>query len=183
MADPMTESFENEDDRSGEWDQHDDDPGPQILWGRVAALAAIVILAFLIGRASAGAGVPERELKKAQREAAALETENQDLRSQVALLDAGSLAPDAAPAELDGTVALPPEGSTEATGEGVAENDSPGAQKIEGLTYVVKPGDNLSKIARKFYGDAGLDRFIARANNIANPAELSVGQKLIIPNR
>ena len=46
--------------------------------------------------------------------------------------------------------------------------------------YVVKNGDNLSKISRKFYGDeSGADE-ISEANNLSTE-DLYVGQKLVIP--
>jgi nucleoid-associated protein YgaU len=181
MAEAMTESFETDDEQSQEWDS-EEEPGPRVLWGRVAALAGIVLLAFLIGRATAGDGVPTRDMKRAERQLGALETENEDLRSQVALLETGALDPNAPPAELDGTVALPDEDAIAAeTAEGGSENDA--GTKVEGLNYVVKQNDSLSKIARKFYGDASLGRFLARANNIADPAAITVGQKIIIPNR
>jgi LysM repeat protein len=48
-----------------------------------------------------------------------------------------------------------------------------------GATYVVKPGDTLSKIARQF-GTSYLA--IARLNGIANPNFISVGQVLKIPD-
>jgi LysM repeat protein len=48
-------------------------------------------------------------------------------------------------------------------------------------TYTVKRGDTLGKIAIKFYGDAHKYPVIQRANNIANPSRIWVGQVLIIP--
>jgi len=47
--------------------------------------------------------------------------------------------------------------------------------------YVVKPGDNLSKISRHFYGDANQYLKIARANNLDNPDQIKTGQQLKIP--
>jgi len=47
--------------------------------------------------------------------------------------------------------------------------------------YVVKPGDNLSKISRHFYGDANQYTKIARANNLDNPDQIKTGQQLKIP--
>jgi nucleoid-associated protein YgaU len=48
-------------------------------------------------------------------------------------------------------------------------------------TYTVKPGDNLSKISRLFYGDANQYPKIAQANNLADPDKIKVGQSLRIP--
>src|SRR5215472_19280713 len=47
--------------------------------------------------------------------------------------------------------------------------------------YVVKPGDNLSKISRHFYGDANQYQKIARANNLDNPDQIKTGQQLKEP--
>ena len=47
--------------------------------------------------------------------------------------------------------------------------------------YIVKAGDTLSAIARRFLGANGDWREIARLNNITNPASLQIGQRLLIP--
>ena len=47
--------------------------------------------------------------------------------------------------------------------------------------YTVKPGDNLSKISRLFYGDASQYPKIVKANNLADPDKIKVGQSLRIP--
>ena len=48
-------------------------------------------------------------------------------------------------------------------------------------TYTVRPGDNLSKISKQFYGDSNKYMTIARANNLQDPDKIKVGQELIIP--
>jgi|SRR5262249_10020304 len=48
-------------------------------------------------------------------------------------------------------------------------------------TYTVQPGDNLSKISKRFYGDANQYMKIANANKIADPDKIKVGQQLVIP--
>ncbi len=50
--------------------------------------------------------------------------------------------------------------------------------KAFALTYVVKPGDNPEKIAKKFGVSV---KELLRVNNIKNPKRLMVGQKLKIP--
>jgi nucleoid-associated protein YgaU len=50
-----------------------------------------------------------------------------------------------------------------------------------GLTYAVKSGDTLSKIAKRFYGDANHYHQIAAANGIDNPDRINVGQELKLP--
>ena len=53
-----------------------------------------------------------------------------------------------------------------------------------GTTYVVKAGDNLSKIAKHFYGDPGKWKKIHAANSdkIPNPDLIHPGLQLIIPD-
>lgn len=55
---------------------------------------------------------------------------------------------------------------------------SPAPPTITTVTYIVQPGDTLSKIALK-YGITAVD--IVKANNIVNPNLLYIGQRLIIP--
>ena len=50
-------------------------------------------------------------------------------------------------------------------------------------TYTVQAGDTLCSIARRFLGAASRYMDIARANNIADPNILAIGQVLIIPRR
>jgi len=45
----------------------------------------------------------------------------------------------------------------------------------------VKPGDNLSKISKYFYGDANQYTKIAEANKLADPNKIKAGQQLVIP--
>jgi nucleoid-associated protein YgaU len=54
----------------------------------------------------------------------------------------------------------------------------------EGKTYIVKSGDNLSKIAKQFYGDPGKWKKIHAANSdkIPNPDLIHPGLKLTIPD-
>jgi len=48
-------------------------------------------------------------------------------------------------------------------------------------TYTVQPGDNLSKISKRFYGDPNKYPQIAKANNLEDPDKIKVGQQLLIP--
>jgi nucleoid-associated protein YgaU len=50
-----------------------------------------------------------------------------------------------------------------------------------GTMYVVKSGDNLSKISKLYYGSPNDYSKIAQANNISNPDKIQVGQQLKIP--
>lgn len=50
-------------------------------------------------------------------------------------------------------------------------------------TYTVQPGDTLSKISQRFYGDASkhMDIYYANRDKIEDPDNISVGQELTIP--
>lgn len=54
---------------------------------------------------------------------------------------------------------------------------------VGGQTYVVRKGDTLYKLARRFYNDQSRWREIweANRNRIPDPDQLRVGMKLIIP--
>lgn len=47
--------------------------------------------------------------------------------------------------------------------------------------YTIKPGDNLSKISKLFYGNANKYNEIAQANGIDNPDKIQAGQQINIP--
>lgn len=49
--------------------------------------------------------------------------------------------------------------------------------------YVVQRRDTLARIARRFYGDAGLSEPLARYNGVRDPDLIVVGQVLEIPSR
>lgn len=48
-------------------------------------------------------------------------------------------------------------------------------------TYVVRKGDTLGQIAKRFYGRMGAFTLIVAANRIRNPDRLRIGQELVIP--
>ena len=47
--------------------------------------------------------------------------------------------------------------------------------------YEIKPGDNLSKVSKLFYGSPSHYETIAQHNNISNPDHIQVGQKINVP--
>lgn len=159
MSDRGTESFDAyEGDASYEWDYDEEPRKPKVLWGRVVALIAFLVLAFMLGRATAGGGVAQGRVDALERQLAELEAENEQLQDAAqAILSEPTPEP------------TPTEPATTTTVEG------------EGESYVVKDGDTLRAIALKFYGDASLDDLIAEANDITDPTQLSVGTRLVIP--
>ena len=58
-----------------------------------------------------------------------------------------------------------------------------GAQGQAGQVYEVKPGDNLSKISKQFYGDPDeyMRIYYANQDKLKDPDMIKVGQKLTIP--
>lgn len=50
-----------------------------------------------------------------------------------------------------------------------------------GTSYTVVAGDTLSKIAKRFYGDANHYHAIAKASGISNPDLIKVGQVITLP--
>jgi LysM repeat protein len=58
-----------------------------------------------------------------------------------------------------------------------------GGQGQLGQVYEVKPGDNLSKISKQFYGDPNeyMRIFYANRDKLRDPDQLQAGQKLTIP--
>ena len=50
------------------------------------------------------------------------------------------------------------------------------------MYYTIQPGDTLSTLAQKFYGDARRFPIIATANSIAATDTLQIGAKLLIPD-
>ena len=50
------------------------------------------------------------------------------------------------------------------------------------ISYTVRRGDTLGRIARRFYGDTGRYSLIVAANRIPDPDRLVVGRKLVIPD-
>jgi nucleoid-associated protein YgaU len=66
-------------------------------------------------------------------------------------------------------------------GQGGAVNQTIWGEKIDGTTYTVQPGDWLSKIAGRSYGDIMQFNKIAKANHIADPNVIEPGTVLQIP--
>ena len=78
-----------------------------------------------------------------------------------------------------GQVLTLPAGGATAASAPVSETAAPAAAASgSSLTHVVKTGDTLGSIARKYQVKVG---DIAAANNIADPTKIRVGQKLKIP--
>ena len=166
MRERLTHGFGTEDpEPEQDWVPEEDeaDAGPRVLWGRVFALGAIVLLAVVLGRASAGGGASQGQVDRLESDLTQAQQTIAQLESQI---DAQAAAEDPA-----GATEPDPE-STPGTGPG----DAAGAK-----TYTVQAGDTLRGIAERFYQDVDLDAFLARANGITDVSQLSVGHELTIP--
>jgi LysM repeat protein len=60
-----------------------------------------------------------------------------------------------------------------------------GGGQAQAHTYTVKAGDNLSKIAKEFYGDANeyMKIYYANRDQLGDPDKIKVGQQLTIPKQ
>ena len=179
MADPLTEPFEPyQPEPAYDW-EYDEEPrsrkggqAPNVLWGRVAILGALLLFAFLLGRVTKSSGVPASELEAANDEVAALEEDLSSAQDQIAALQTQV-------DELQDTA--PPTDLGDDTTEGDTTTGADTTTDAEAQTYTVESGDTLTTIAEEFYGDASLDDFLAEANGIEDPTQISVGQELTIP--
>lgn len=148
----------------------EDDYAPRVLWGRLVFFGVALLLAFLVGRCTKAAGVPEADYNAQQAELMELAEENEVLRQQLAA--AGAPEDEGEDGNDNGNA----DEETEPPDEG--EN---GGAVGEGETYTVQPGDTLTRIAEQFYGDPRKFDLIVDANNLSGDTQLRVGQELIIP--
>ena len=180
MADPLTEPFEPyQPEPAYDW-EYDEEPRtrkggqmPNVLWGRVAILGALLLVAFLLGRITKSSGIPASELEAANDEIATLQTDLEAANDQIAALQTQVDDLQTTEAPTDTTT-----DDTTTTDDGTEDTT---ATDADSQTYTVKSGDTLSIIAEEFYGDASLDDLIAEANGIDDPTAISVGQELVIP--
>jgi LysM repeat protein len=84
--------------------------------------------------------------------------------------------------ELEARSATPPIASGKAQARD-ASSKKTASRKSEGRTYVVRSGDTLVSISRKFYKSSARWKRILDANkeSIRDPKKLTVGQTLVIP--
>jgi nucleoid-associated protein YgaU len=167
-------------DASYDWD-YDGEPAEHnpstILWGRVAVLGAAILVAFLIGRLTAGGGVPEEDLAQAREQRDAAQAQVTQLEGQVADLQADLDAAENATETPGAGEETPPADEEQDQGNGAAGDFT---------TYTVQSGDTLRDIAEEVYCDATAFEGIAEANpnDVGPPPNyiVSVGDELVVPN-
>ena len=92
-------------------------PETNVLWGRVATAVAVIVMAFGLGRCTAGDDGQEAEVADLSAQVEALQSTNDQLRDQVASLDQ-QLVEDTPTAAPSPTEAQPSATSTPVPGEG-----------------------------------------------------------------
>lgn len=150
---------------------------PGLLWGRTAFWAVVVVLAFLVGRWTAGLGADGEPLDRLRAEVTKLSAENEEYRRRSEMVAAGSAPADAESAPAARPSPSPPARDDEPRDPEAGRTPSSG----NGETYTVVPGDTLSEIAARFYDDSSRVSALQRANGIAPGEELPVGLELEIP--
>ena len=164
-----TKPFQSGDsDTDTEWE--DEEGSPKLLWGRVLALAGILLLAFLLGRATApddSAG----EVEELRGELARANETIAELEDAVALPTETDVAPTItnSPTEDEPTDGEPTDGETDDEGDGRTK------------TYTVQPGDNFVSIAEDEFGEANPDIVACLVEANGGEETLSVGEEIDIP--
>ena len=123
------------------------------------------------------------QLRQTQQQAAASALEINQLRIRLAILapsPSSTLASPTRPGAVDTTsLAAPAPEALPAAGSSA----SSGTSSAAGRTHVVQPGDTLSRIAQRYYGNGRRWNEILAANKAAipNPDRLAIGTTLVIP--
>lgn len=170
-----------------------------VLWGRVVVLGVVLLLVFLLGRATGGNSAELQALQDRvedqNAEIDALEAENRALASPSP--DPGAQGTTDGTDDGTGTIdgagtgttttpgatptATPTTGASPRTTPTATTTASPTAGSNEAQNYTVRSGDTLSRISNRYYGDASYAKCIQTANNISDAGALQVGKSLVIP--
>lgn len=187
------------------WDDDEELLGapPRILWGRIAFFGAALLLAFVVGRLTAGGDDGAAEAAQARVEE--LTSQLEQARAEIDALEAGGApaegsqgggaesaepdgdapsaagAADASPGDGGETGGAEDTGAAEAAADGSAAEDEAAPAEPEATTYTVQSGDYLFGLAERFYNNGRLWRVISEANDLGPGAVISPGQTLTIP--
>jgi nucleoid-associated protein YgaU len=164
--DPTRPFASDEPDPAYDWD--DEPPTPKLLWGRVIALAAVLILAFLLGRATA----PDDSAEEVDQLRGQLEEAGDRIAELEVIVSQGATPTEPATPEAPETPESPPDdgGGGDGGGNGGADE--------EVREYTVKTGDTYNEIAERFFDDPSLGACIADAND---DQTLLVGDTINVP--
>jgi nucleoid-associated protein YgaU len=166
--DPTRPFASDEPDPAYDWD--DEPPTPKLLWGRVIALAAVLILAFLLGRATA----PDDSAEEVEDLQAQLEEAADRIEELETIVAQGATPQETeTPPQSPDDTESPTDGETDGGGGDGGGGDEPVRE------YTVRTGDNYNDLAEKFYGDPALGGCISDAND---GDTLLVGDTINIPS-
>ena len=151
-----------------EWENEDQGPRHNLLWTRIVALVAGLLLVFFLGRVTAGGddGADDTELANLQQQNAQLEGRVADLQAE--LEAAQEPSPEATET---------PEGGESGEGEGGGEETN--TEPVD--TYTVQAGQGFQQIAEDALGDIGLAECIAEFNGLTLESTINPGDELDIP--
>ena len=166
--DPTRPFQPSEPDPSLDWE--DDEGSPKLLWGRVLALFGILLIVFLIGRASAPDDSAD-DVASLREELASAQDEVADLEAELATATA---APTTETTEDTGDTT---DDETDDTGD-TTDDETDDTGDVEVNTYTVKSGDSYYKISEKEFGDPSGGDCISDAND---DAPLNPGDEIEIP--
>lgn len=144
-------------------DWEDDEGSPKLLWGRVLALAGVLLIIFLLGRASA----PDQSADEVEQLKARLEEAQQQIND----LEDQPTTPTTPTSPAPTVTTSPTDEPTEDTGEGEGKVTE----------YTVEEGDTFVKIAEKEFGDVspGIVDCLVEANG--GSEVISPGDTIEIP--
>lgn len=152
-----------------------------VLWGRVVVLGVVLLLVFLLGRATGGNSA---ELKDLQDRLSDREAEIDQLEAANREAAEASPSPDAGAGTgaSPGTTTTPTTTASPTPTATTTASPSAGGN-TEASNYVIKPADTLGRISTRFYGTANLTKCIQDANAavIPDPNRLQVGRSIVIP--
>jgi nucleoid-associated protein YgaU len=163
-----------------------DERHTNVLWGRIVALGVVLLLVFLLGRATGGDGSGQ-QVEDLQARLASAQAEIEQLDRQVRA-QATPTAPAQTGGETTGTTL--PTGAASPGAGGAVTTSAPSTASATSTTvstedeiYIVKSGESLRLIAARFYGNASLESCIAKAQTppITDPTTVQIGQRLTIP--
>ncbi|HEU4866223.1 MAG TPA: LysM peptidoglycan-binding domain-containing protein [Actinomycetota bacterium] len=158
-----------------------------VLWGRVVVLGVVLLLVFLLGRATGGNSA---ELKDLQDRLSDREAEIDQLEAANREAAEASPSPDAGAGTETGTgtgatpgTTTTPTTTTSPTPTTTTTASPSAGGNTEASNYVIKSGDTLGRISTRFYGTANLTKCIqdANASVITDPSKLQVGKSIVIP--